>query len=118
MQGTQPPGQNISRVPDTIDRFQQLSPPVFRGKANVDPSESEYWIEQLEKIFDFIGCGDEEKIICATFMLRDEADHWWRTMQRTLSDPTRQGMPVVTWVQFKELFYTKYFPLCKKLEKS
>ena len=45
MQGTQPPGQNTSRVLDTIDRFQRLSPPVFRGKANANPSESEYWIE-------------------------------------------------------------------------
>ena len=27
-------------------------------------------------------------------------------------------MSIVTWEQFKELFYAKYFPLCKKLEKG
>ncbi|XP_052197328.1 uncharacterized protein LOC127804497 [Diospyros lotus] len=118
MQGTWSRGQSITQAPDAVDRFQRLSPPIFRGRASVDPSESEYWIEQLEKIFDFIGCEEGEKVVCATFMLRDEADHWWRMMQRTLPGPTRQGMPVVTWTQFKELFYTKYFPLCKKLEKS
>ncbi|XP_052209182.1 uncharacterized protein LOC127812702 [Diospyros lotus] len=118
MQGTRPTGQSIPQAPDVINWFQRLSPPVFQGRASADLSESEYWIEQLEKIFDFIECGEWEKVVCATFMLRDEADHWWRTMQRTLPGPTRQGMPVVTWTQFKELFYTKYFPLCKKLEKS
>ena len=51
-------------------------------------------------------------------MLGDEADHWWRTMQRTLPDPEGQGTPNITWAQFKELFNTKYFPLCKKLEKG
>lgn len=68
-------GQSIPQVSYAIDRFQQLSPPVFRGKASADPSESEYWIEQLEKIFDFIGCEEGERVVCATFMLRDEADH-------------------------------------------
>ncbi|XP_052172278.1 uncharacterized protein LOC127788207 [Diospyros lotus] len=73
---------------------------------------------QIEKIFDFIGCEVEDKIGCATFMLRDEVDQWWKMMQRTLQGPEGQGTPVTTWVQFKELFNTKYFPLCKKIEKG
>ena len=51
-------------------------------------------------------------------MLRDEANQWWKTMQMTLQDPERKGTPNITWVQFKELFNTKYFPPCKKMEKS
>ncbi|XP_052172150.1 uncharacterized protein LOC127788071 [Diospyros lotus] len=72
----------------------------------------------MEKIFNFLGCSEEEKITCATFMLQDEADLWWKTMQRNFSDPEGQGTSSVTWEQFKELFYAKYFPLCKKLEKG
>jgi len=118
MQGMHLTGQANPRTPSIVDRFQRLNPPIFRGKAGADPSESEYWLEQVEKIFNFIGFGEEEKITCATFMLQDEADHWWRTIQRTLSGSEGQGMPNISWAQFKELFNTKYFPLCKKLEKG
>jgi len=31
-------------------------------------------------------------------MLRDEADQWWKMMQRTLQGPEGQGMPVTAWV--------------------
>ena len=117
IQGIHLTSQANSRTPSIIYRFQRLNPPIFQGKAGADPSESEYWLEQIEKIFNFIGCREEEKITCATFMLGDEADHWWRTMQRTLPDPEGQGTPNITWAQFKELFNTKYFPLYTKLEK-
>ncbi|XP_052181978.1 uncharacterized protein LOC127794771 [Diospyros lotus] len=118
MQGMHLTGQANPRTPDIVDRFQRLNPPIFRGKAGADPSESEYWIEQIEKIFNFI-CDDEgEKVGCATFMLRDEANQWWKTMQRTLQGSGGQGTPIVIGAQFKELFYAKYFPLCKKTEKA
>ncbi|XP_052189949.1 uncharacterized protein LOC127799759 [Diospyros lotus] len=118
MQGMHLTGQASLRTPDFVDRFQRLNPPIFRGKAGADLSESKYWIEQIEKIFNFIGCGEGEKVGCATFMLQDEADQWWKTMQRTLQGSRRQGTPIVTWAQFKELYYAKYFPLCKKMEKA
>ncbi|XP_052204037.1 uncharacterized protein LOC127809313 [Diospyros lotus] len=115
---TQPTGHINPRSPDISDRFQRLNPPIFRGKAGADPCESEYWVEQIEKIFDFIGCDEEDKVSCATFQLRDEADQWWKTMQRALRSPEGQGEPNVSWARFKELFNAKYFPLCKKMEKS
>jgi len=43
-------------------------------------------------------------------MLQDEANQWWKTMQRTLQDPEGKCTPNITWVQFKEPFNTKYFP--------
>ena len=39
-------------------------------------------------------------------------------MLRTLQGPEGQGTPVTAWVKFRELFNTKYFPLCKKMEKG
>ena len=118
LQGTRTTGQAIPRNSDVSDRFQRLNPPIFRGKAGADPCKSEFWLEQIEKIFNFIGCDEVDKVGCATFMLRDKADQWWETMQRTLQDPEGQGTLGIAWVQFKEHFNTKYFPLCKKMEKG
>jgi len=39
-------------------------------------------------------------------------------MQRILLDPEGHGTPNITWAQFKELFYAKYFSLFKKKEKG
>ena len=72
MRAMQPAGQIIPRNSNVSDRFQRLNPPIFRGRAGIDPYESEYWLEEIEKIFDFIGCEEEDKINCATFMLQDE----------------------------------------------
>eukprot|EP00261_Vitis_vinifera_P040692 XP_019081935.1 PREDICTED: uncharacterized protein LOC109124301 [Vitis vinifera] len=41
----------------------------------------------------------------SAFMLDKEADHWWRMTRRLLED---QGP--ITWRQFREAFYKKYFP--------
>ena len=38
-------------------------------------------------------------------MLDKEADHWWRVTKRLLEN---QGP--ITWRQFREAFYKKYFP--------
>ncbi|RVW67114.1 Retrovirus-related Pol polyprotein from transposon 17.6 [Vitis vinifera] len=50
-------------------------------------------------------CSEEQKASYAAFMLDKEADHWWRMTRRLLED---QGP--ITWRQFKEAFYKKYFP--------
>lgn len=89
MQGTRMTGQVIPQNCNVNDRFQRLNPPIFRGRAGVDPCENEYWLEHIKKIFDFIRCEEVDKVGCATFMLWDEADQWWKTMQRTLQDPER-----------------------------
>ena len=75
IQGTRPVGLVVPRKTDIGDKFQRLNPPIFWGRAGADPCESEYWIEQVEKIFRFIGCQEEDKVNYATFMLRDEVDH-------------------------------------------
>ena len=46
---------------------------------------------------------DVEKVPCASFMLRNDAEYWWDTMG-SVHDVT-----TMTWDRFKELFYNKYF---------
>ena len=55
MQLVQPVGQIVPRNSDIGERFQRLNPPVFLGKAGADPCESEFWLEQIEKISTSLG---------------------------------------------------------------
>ena len=80
-----------------------MGPPYFSGAT--DPTEAEAWILKMEKFFGVIDCSEEQKASYAAFMLNKEADHWWRMTRRLLED---QGP--ITWRQFREAFYKKYFP--------
>eukprot|EP00261_Vitis_vinifera_P031887 XP_019073130.1 PREDICTED: uncharacterized protein LOC109121891 [Vitis vinifera] len=98
-----PPGQSSSSRGSSFDDFKKLGPPYFFGAT--DPIEAEAWILKMEKFFGVIDCSDEQKASYAVFMLDKEADHWWRMTRRLLED---QGP--ITWRQFREAFYKKYFP--------
>ncbi|XP_043687600.1 uncharacterized protein LOC122638816 [Telopea speciosissima] len=60
----------------------------------------------MEKIFDVMECIDPQKVMCATFMLREEAYNWWKTTKQILGAEN----PVITWARFVEVFYKNYFP--------
>ncbi|RVX22738.1 Retrovirus-related Pol polyprotein from transposon 17.6 [Vitis vinifera] len=101
--GTNVQGQSSSSRGSSFDDFKKLGPPYFSGAT--DPTEAEAWILKMEKFFGVIDCSEEQKASYAAFMLDKEADHWWRMTRRLLED---QGP--ITWRQFREAFYKKYFP--------
>ncbi|RVW97780.1 Transposon Ty3-I Gag-Pol polyprotein [Vitis vinifera] len=101
--GTNVQGQSSSSRGSSFDDFKKLGPPYFSGAT--DPTEAEAWILKMEKFFGVIDCFEEQKTSYAAFMLDKEADHWWRMTRRILED---QGP--ITWRQFREAFYKKYFP--------
>ncbi|RVW67712.1 Retrovirus-related Pol polyprotein from transposon 17.6 [Vitis vinifera] len=101
--GTNVQGQSSSSRGSSFDDFKKLGPPYFSGAT--DPTEAEAWILKMEKFFGVIDCFEEQKASYAAFMLDKEADHWWRMTRRLLED---QGP--ITWRQFREAFYKKYFP--------
>ncbi|RVW60643.1 Transposon Ty3-G Gag-Pol polyprotein [Vitis vinifera] len=101
--GTNVQGQSSSSRGSSFDDFKKLGPPYFSGAT--DPTEAEAWILKMEKFFGVIDCSEEQKASYAAFMLDKEADHWWRMSRRLLED---QGP--ITWRQFREAFYKKYFP--------
>ncbi|RVW80541.1 Retrovirus-related Pol polyprotein from transposon 17.6 [Vitis vinifera] len=96
-------GQSSSSRGSSFDDFKKLGPPYFSGAT--DPTEAEAWILKMEKFFGVIDCSEQQKASYAAFMLDKEADHWWRMTRRLLED---QGP--ITWRQFREAFYKKYFP--------
>lgn len=52
-----------------------------------------------------MGCYEEHKVICATYMLSGEAEDWWKFASQTL--PWEEG--VIAWDMFKENFLENYF---------
>ncbi|KAL0546403.1 hypothetical protein IC582_016311 [Cucumis melo] len=50
-------------------------------------------------------CPEDQKVQCAVFMLTDRGTAWWETTERMLGCDVSQ----ITWQQFKENFYAKFF---------
>ena len=62
---------------------------MFRGRPANDPTISEYWLDQTEKILHRLRISNEDKVECATYMLEEEAAQWWRSMQQAIPSQTR-----------------------------
>ena len=95
-----------------ISEFLRTSPPCFQG--GFDPIVAERWIRELEKIFEVMGCTEEQQVIFAAYMLKDEAEYWWRGARELLAHQGRQ----ITWQVFKDTFLEKYFPSTVRAEKE
>ncbi|XP_031745635.1 uncharacterized protein LOC116406054 [Cucumis sativus] len=78
--------------------------PTFDGSLE-DPTKAEMWLSSVETIFNYMRCPEEHRVQCAAFLLRDRGIIWWRTTMRMLGGDVRQ----ITWDQFKDCFYTKFF---------
>ncbi|KAL0549074.1 hypothetical protein IC582_013554 [Cucumis melo] len=63
------------------------------------------WLSSLETIFRYMKCPENQKVQCAVFMLTDRGTAWWETTERMLGGDVSQ----ITWQQFKESFYAKFF---------
>ncbi|KAG6527868.1 hypothetical protein ZIOFF_010002 [Zingiber officinale] len=84
-------------------QFWELRPTEFKG--TIDPIAAEGWIRSLEMIFDFMQLTDADKVRCGIFMLRDDAQVWWEGARLTVD------LTILTWANFKEVFYRKYFTI-------
>ncbi|XP_073049536.1 uncharacterized protein [Primulina eburnea] len=47
--------------------------------------------------------GDADRVRCTTYLLRDDAALWWEGVELGVN------LATITWPQFKEIFYEKYF---------
>ncbi|KAJ4982094.1 hypothetical protein NE237_032931 [Protea cynaroides] len=76
---------------------------------NVKPSDPlwlAHWIDEMERNFLMMTITEEEKVLCATFMLKGDAHHWWKSSWDYLLTKHAQ----LTWAVYKEAFFEKYFP--------
>ncbi|XP_052189975.1 uncharacterized protein LOC127799772 [Diospyros lotus] len=98
-----------------LKMYRDLCPLSFKSDPEVDPSMGEYWMEQTEKLLEHLECPEEHWVRCATFMLKEEAAIWWKSMSgvlRTRNTVQENGdvrVTPITWEQFKTAFNDKYF---------
>ncbi|MCI44564.1 hypothetical protein A2U01_0065803, partial [Trifolium medium] len=59
-----------------LERFMKHKPPTFTGGYN--PEGAVNWLEEVEIIFEAMGCSEEKKVTLGTYVLREEANHWWK----------------------------------------
>ena len=120
----EPAGVNIP-----LDRMAQILATAFRqpreptvsinrarklGARNYeeirDPEKAWSWLEGNERVFNVMGCSDEQMVKYSAFLLRDRALDWWKAIQR-------QFPKEVSWTQFKEEFLEKFYPTVYKDQK-
>ncbi|PWA48495.1 zinc finger, CCHC-type, Retrotransposon gag domain protein [Artemisia annua] len=77
----------------------------FRQEAS---NSGEYWIAHIEKIFEVLDCGDEFKVRLASYKLEGDALNWWKAYKQAKGD---EFILTMTWVDFRDVFFTQYFPL-------
>ncbi|MCI61808.1 hypothetical protein A2U01_0083065, partial [Trifolium medium] len=56
------------------------------------------WVEEAEIIFEAMGCTEENKIALGTYVLREEANQWWKNVKLRMG----AGGIVITWEISKE----------------
>ncbi|KAA0051968.1 gag protease polyprotein [Cucumis melo var. makuwa] len=84
--------------------FRKYNPTKFDGSLE-DPTRAQLWLLSLKTIFWYMKCLEDQKVQCAVFMLTDRGTAWWETTERMLRGDVGQ----ITWQQFKESFYAKFF---------
>ena len=94
-----PPIQNNEA--NLYERFRRARAPEFEG--SYDPLVADEWLAQMERIFNFMGLTDFEKVKCASFVLMKEARYWWDTVAQ------RKDVRQMAWAEFMEEFKEKYF---------
>ncbi|MCI96166.1 hypothetical protein A2U01_0117466, partial [Trifolium medium] len=51
-------------------------PTLFTG--GYAPEDAIKWVEEVEIIFEAMGCTEDNKITLGTYVLREEANQWWK----------------------------------------
>ena len=75
-----------------------------------DPEQAWSWLEGNERVFNVMGCSDEQMVTYSAFLLRDRALDWWKAVQRRFLEG-------VSWTQFKEEFLEKFYHTVYKDQK-
>jgi len=111
----QPPVATQTRQavgPVRVEDFLRHKPTEFSSKAS--PDEADAWMRKCEKIFRVMDCTDEQRLNFASYLLIDDAEHWWTGMQQQMQNRAEQ----VNWTNFRTRFLEKYFPDTAKQDRE
>ena len=62
----------------SIERARKLGARNYDGIR--DPEKEWSWIEGNERVFNVMGCSDEQMVTYSAFLLRDRALDWWKAV--------------------------------------
>ncbi|GMN26236.1 hypothetical protein TIFTF001_040822 [Ficus carica] len=96
-----PPAPRVRTPEELYDSFRRMKAPEFEGSTN--PIDADNWLIDLQVILNFLRLNDQEKILCASFVLKKDARLWWEAVQ------IRWDVTQMTWEDFVEEFKEKYF---------
>ncbi|TYK18858.1 gag protease polyprotein [Cucumis melo var. makuwa] len=100
----QPAPVQLSAEAKHLRDFRKYNPKTFDGIMD-NPTKAQMWLTSIETIFRYMKCPDDQKVQCAVFFLEDRGTAWWETAERMLEG----NVSKITWEQFKENFYAKFF---------
>ncbi|KAA0047081.1 gag-protease polyprotein [Cucumis melo var. makuwa] len=100
----QPVSVQLSAEAKHLKDFRKYNPKTFDGSMN-NLTKAQMWLTSIEKIFRYMKCPEDQKVQCAVFFLEDRGTAWWETSERMLGGDVSK----ITWEQFKESFYAKFF---------
>ncbi|GMN18935.1 hypothetical protein TIFTF001_048557 [Ficus carica] len=83
------------------ERFRRMKAPEFKGTT--DPLVADNWLIDIQVILDFMRLTEHEKVLCASFALKKDARHWWKTVQM------RRNVANMDWQDFVAEFSTMYY---------
>ncbi|KAL4317881.1 hypothetical protein GQ457_18G012830 [Hibiscus cannabinus] len=75
---------------------------IFKGKSNVDPSDAEHWLKDLQRLFVEMDYPVDRKVRAAVSLLSGEALDWWESVVESVSAGR------VTWDFFRKSFEDRY----------
>ncbi|XP_028108366.1 uncharacterized protein LOC114307166 [Camellia sinensis] len=73
-----PPAQHEPDNNDIINltqKFMKMKLTTFLG--GIEPLKGETWLLEMEKLFEMFPCSEIQKVLLATYTLKDEAWRWW-----------------------------------------
>ncbi|TYK28169.1 gag protease polyprotein [Cucumis melo var. makuwa] len=100
----QPVPVQLSAEAKHLRDFRKYNPKTFDGSMD-NPTKAQMWLTSIETIFRYMKCPEDQKVQCAVFFLEDRGTAWWETAERMLGGDVSK----ITWEQFKENFYAKFF---------
>ena len=60
----------LVNIEPLYERFRKQHPPIFQGSSNTLVGEE--WLRSIEDIFNFMRLNDQERVLCAIYMLRKD----------------------------------------------
>ncbi|PWA87519.1 zinc finger, CCHC-type, Retrotransposon gag domain protein [Artemisia annua] len=110
-----------------LEKFWKEKPRSFSSTNT--PVDAENWIAHIEKIFEVLNCGDEFKARLAGYNLEGDALNWWKAYKQAKGDEFGDALNWwkaykqakgdefvlnMTWADFRDVFFTQYFPLAEQ----